>query len=217
MRLIKPLQFLILIGDVINYTVNVKNTEGNATSNVTVWDELPAGVEVIEESISHEGTYADGGITWLINLQTNQEVNLTYKVKIINYGAFTNTAHVGNLTSNVTINIPNIIPNKTVDKENPNYGENITYTIVLENNAVSDAKGVTVTDVLPSGLVLDESSIGTGTYNPVTRTITWIVDINKGEKLTLTYNVTVNVYGNVTNNVTVGNRTSNVTIDSPCC
>ncbi len=50
---------------------------------------------------------------------------------------------------------------------------------------------------------------------PVTRTITWIVDLAKNEVKTFTVEATVSGYGNISNKVVVGNKTIFKNIDVP--
>ena len=52
-----------------------------------------------------------------------------------------------------------------VNNSTPNEGDVISYTITLTNNGQSDASGLQITDLLPSGLVYNSNS-GGGLYNP---------------------------------------------------
>lgn len=81
-------------------------------------------------------------------------------------------------------------------------GDTLTYTIDWVNNAV-DGNGVpqpaviTITDVVPVGTAIDESSISDGgTYDAATRTITWTLGTPEqpkqpGDKGTVSFKVTV--------------------------
>ncbi len=65
-----------------------------------------------------------------------------------------------------------------------------------------------VKDTLGKGLKFI-SATGNYTFDEATNTITWIVDLAKGESKTFKVNATVSGYGNVTNTVIVGNKTFN--------
>lgn len=54
---------------------------------------------------------------------------------------------------------------KTVDKPMPAPGETITYTIILGNAGPDDATGISVIDVLPSGITYKSSWSSSGTYS----------------------------------------------------
>ena len=40
--------------------------------------------------------------------------------------------------------VPEIIPDKTVNVVNPNFGDDVTYTVTVSNVGIGDAKGVVV-------------------------------------------------------------------------
>ena len=75
-------------------------------------------------------------------------------------GNVTNSLAVGNKTSKINVNVPEITPNKTVDNKNPNFGDNVTYTIVVSNDGAADAKNVVVKDILAPGFKFIEANYG---------------------------------------------------------
>src|SRR5262249_33945410 len=54
---------------------------------------------------------------------------------------------------------------KTVSNPSPNVGDDVTYTVTLTNNGPGPATGVTVNDLLPSGLQLVTASTSQGAYD----------------------------------------------------
>ena len=90
----------------------------------------------------------------------------------------------------------------------------MTYTVSVSNVGIGDAKGVVVRDILGEGLVFVSASDG-GVYDENTRTVTWIVDLAKGESKVFTVNTTVSGYGNVSNSLVVGNKTAGVNVTVP--
>src|SRR5690606_36468656 len=61
---------------------------------------------------------------------------------------------------------------KTVDNAVQKVGENVVFTITVENLGDDDATGVVVSDVLPTGYAYISSS-NAGVFNAGTRTVTW--------------------------------------------
>ena len=59
------------------------------------------------------------------------------------------------------------------------------------------------------------SASDNGVWDPVKRTVTWIVDLAKGESNVFSVIAIVSGYGNFTNSLVVGNNTTgvNVTVD----
>ena len=72
-------------------------------------------------------------------------------------------------------------------------GSTVKYTIVVTNNNVDAAITVVkITDTLPVGLTIVESSITNGgTYSSTEGTITWTVSIPKDDSIELTFNATI--------------------------
>ncbi|MBT9659148.1 DUF11 domain-containing protein, partial [Methanobrevibacter smithii] len=64
------------------------------------------------------------------------------------YGNVTNSLVVGNKTTGVNVTVPEIIPDKTANITNPNFGDNVNYTVTVTNDGIGDAKDVVVRDVL---------------------------------------------------------------------
>ena len=89
---------------------------------------------------------------------------------------------------------------KIVTTLTPEVGQNIIFTIRASNNGPSEATGVKVTDVLPSGYKLINSSVSKGTWeNPV-----WdIGSIAPASSATLTITAKVAASGNYINTATI--------------
>ncbi|MBT9659152.1 DUF11 domain-containing protein, partial [Methanobrevibacter smithii] len=77
---------------------------------------------------------------------------------------------------------------------NPNFGDNVNYTVTVTNDGIGDAKDVVVRDVLGEGLTFVDAT-GNYSFDEVTRTVTWIVDLAKGESRTFYVNTIVSGYG----------------------
>ena len=200
-------------GDKVSYTVTVTNGEFGA-NNVVVKDTVGEGLTVT--GISDNGQYdpITRTITWIVDLAKNEVKTFTVEATVSGYGNISNKVVVGNKTIFKNIDVPEITPKKDVNNTTPNFGENVAYTIVVSNVGIGDAKAVVVRDVLGEGLVFVSASDG-GVYDETTRTVTWIVDLAKGESKVFTVNATVSGYGNVFNSLVVGNKTAGVNVTVP--
>ena len=201
-------------GDNVTYTVIVTNDGDVDASQVVIVDQLGNDLKYISSSDGGVWDEKTNTVTWIVDLAAGKTKTLNVVAAVVGYGNVTNSLAVGNKTSKINVNVPEITPNKTADNKNPNFGDNVTYTIVVSNDGVADAKNVVVKDILAPGFKFIEANYG-GVYDELTRTVTWIVDVNAKDHVDLTIMVTVEDYGVLTNNVTVGNKTSSVNITVP--
>ena len=201
-------------GDSIDYTITVNNIGKADAKHVVVVDRLDKGLKYV--SSSHNGVYdeATHTVTWVVDIAAGSSLDLTVTASAEEYGVLTNIVSVGDKSASVDVNVPEIIPNKTADIENPNFGDNVTYTVTVTNDGNADAKAVVVRDVLGKDLKF-VSATGTYTFDEATNTITWIVDVDAGKTETFTVVATVINYGNVTNSLVVGNKTFNKNVTVP--
>ena len=201
-------------GDNVTYTVTVTNDGDVDASQVVIVDQLGNGLKYVSSSDDGVWDEKTNTVTWIVDLAAGKTKTLNVVATVVGYGNVTNSLAVGNKTSKINVNVPEITPNKTVDNKNPNFGDNVTYTIVVSNDGSADAKNVVVKDILAPGFKFIEANYG-GVYDELTRTVTWIVDVNAKGHVDLTIKVIVEDYGVLTNNVTVGNKTSSVNITVP--
>ena len=201
-------------GDNVTYTVTVTNDGDVDASQVVIVDQLGNGLKYVSSSDGGVWDEKTNTVTWIVDLAAGETKTLNVVATVVGYGNVTNYLAVGNKTSKINVNVPEITPNKTVDNKNPNFGDNVTYTIVVSNDGAADAKNVVVKDILAPGFKFIEANYG-GVYDELTSTVTWIVDINAKNHVDLTVKVKVEDYGVLTNNVTVGNKTSSVNITVP--
>ena len=201
-------------GDSIDYTITVNNIGKADAKQVVVVDRLDKGLKYV--SSSHNGVYDEAAhtVTWVVDIAAGSSLDLTVTAVADEYGVLTNIVSVGDKSASVDVNVPEIIPNKTADIENPNFGDNVTYTVTVTNDGNADAKAVVVRDVLGKDLKF-VSATGTYTFDEATNTITWTVDVDAGKTETFTVVATVINYGNVTNSLVVGNKTFNKNVTVP--
>ncbi|MBD2021176.1 DUF11 domain-containing protein [Leptolyngbya sp. FACHB-36] len=80
---------------------------------------------------------------------------------------------------------------KTVDNPGANEGDTVTYTIALTNDGPATATNVTVSDVLPAGLVFVSATPSVGTFDSATGVWT-VPSIANGASVTLQIAATLN-------------------------
>lgn len=200
-------------GDKVKYTIVVSNV-GKITADVTLTDTLDKGLIFTGASGNYEYDSTTRTVTWNIDgLAVGQNLTFYVYATVDAYGVLNNTVTVGDNTVIRNVTVPEINPDKTVDNEIPNFGDNVTYTVKVTNDGIGDANNVVITDVLDKGLKFLNAT-GNFTYDEKTGTITWIVDLDKGETKTFNVNVTVLGYGVLPNTVAVGNKTAvrNITV-----
>ncbi|MEN4029820.1 MAG: DUF11 domain-containing protein [Methanobacterium sp.] len=161
--------------DNVTFTLTARNHGPDNATGVTVTDLLPAGLRFI----SADGNYNSTTGIWTIgNLATNATAVLNIIAQVIASNTqLTNTATINgtnydqNTTNNqanttVTVNAASDLGiSKTVNNPNPNYLDNVTFTLTARNHGPDNATGVTVTDLLPAGLRFISAD---GNYNSTT-------------------------------------------------
>ena len=201
-------------GDNVTYNVTVSNDGIGDANNVVIVDRLGEGLTFVSASDNGVWDPVKRTVTWIVDLAKGESRTFYVNATVSGYGNVSNSLVVGNKTASVNVTVPEINPNKTANIENPNFGDNVTYTVTVTNDGIGDANNVVVKDTLGKGLKFI-SATGNYTFDEATNTITWIVDLAKGESKTFKVNATVSGYGNVTNTVIVGNKTFNKNVTVP--
>ena len=145
-----------LFDSIITYTITVVNNGPDKSFNVTVGDLLPDGVKFI----SSDGRYDPVTGVWFVgDLDANESVTLKIVVQVIKVGNITNnvnvtgTGHDTNLTNNndsVSVSVPDCVIldiSKVANSTVIVAGENVGYTVVINNYGPSVANDVVLKDV----------------------------------------------------------------------
>ena len=155
----------IIVGNNAVFTITVSNA-ANATeaTNVVIKEVLPNGLTVIDTNTS-VGTYDSSSNTWNIDkLENGRQAKLVLTAKTSQVGLFNNSVNVScdekewNYTNNndtiefdvISIVDLNIV--KTVDDNDTEIGDVVTFTIDVTNKGPSNATNVVINDTLPDGL-----------------------------------------------------------------
>ena len=210
----------------VNYTITAHNNGPDNATGVTVTEKLPEGLTWISDDSN--GAYDPTTGTWTIpNLPngTNTVLHILTQITTSNT-TITNLVNINNNTydqnntnnqANTTVNVgptADLSITKTVDNTNPNYLQNVIYTLTAHNNGPDNATNVLVHDILPTGItwISDDSN---GAYNPTTGTWT-IPNLPNGTNTVLhiltqitTSNTTITNLVNINNNTYDQNNTNN--------
>ena len=197
------------VGTELLYTVdwanNALDENGKpVTANVVVTDVVPDGTELVEGSISEDGSIDPDSkiITWNFENQEPGSVGtVSFKVKVTEDAVANNhvenaaNVKIGDNDSIVTNKTDNFVPGKSVilPEGGVKVGDELTYTVKYKNTKDEAAK-ITVTDRLPAGLTLVEGSLGdSALYEEDSRTITWNIEgVQPGVEGSVTFKVVVN-------------------------
>lgn len=177
----------VTAGSTITYTLTVANKGPSTSTQVTLTDTLPTSLSVITESAvagnpdAFNAAVVSGNTTVTFvsmnNVATGNTDFFTVVAKVLSGDANGSTipdTAVGSSTNNVsnpnnTFTLTSTVTTSadlSVTKSGPTpatitAGTSVTYTITLTNNGPSDAQGVTVTDVLPTGTTFSTENIPT--------------------------------------------------------
>ena len=218
--------------DMIEYTIVVVNNGPDKSFNVTVGDLLPDGVKFI----SSNGQYnPDTGVWFVGDLDANERATLKIVVQVIKIGDITNevnvtgTGHDTNLTNNnasVSVNVPESVLLNITKVANSTIivaGENVGYTVVINNYGPSVASDVVLKDIFSSNELLNlQYSLNGKDWFNYNESVS-LGDINAGADVTVYFRAKVNgsVRGDVLNTVNIttrvddarGNFTANETVN----
>ena len=218
--------------DMIEYTIVVVNNGPDKSFNVTVGDLLPDGVKFI----SSTGQYnPDTGVWFVGDLDNNESATLKIVVQVIRVGNITNNVNVtgmghdSNLTNNndsVSVSVPDCVIldiSKVANSTVIVAGENVGYTVVINNYGPSVASDVVLKDIYNVkelfGLQYSLNGNDWFNYNEAIN----LGNIDVGASVTVYFRAKVNgsVRGDVLNTVNIttsvddarGNFTDNETVN----
>src|SRR5262249_24144448 len=148
------------VGDTITYTVTATNNGPNNATNVTVTDQLPAGLTFVSSSAG--AAYNSSTGLWTVgNIVNGASAGLTITAPVASPQAALNSAAVSHsdqfdpVASNSSASVLETPQQAdlSLSKTAGNILNNmVTYTITLNNAGPDQATGVKVTDPLPSGV-----------------------------------------------------------------
>ena len=183
-------------GDMITWVVSVTNDAANANAdatNVQITDVLPTGLTLTSAIPSGNGQFSNGVWSLIDPLAPGAMATLTLMTTVdagVQPGDLTNTAQVtaadqpdvdstpanddgdqsedDEAADSVTVNPQiDLEVTKTVSQASAQPGDQVTWTVVVTNNAQNanaSATGVTITDVVPAGLIANTVTPSNGAF-----------------------------------------------------
>ncbi|MBK9711345.1 MAG: DUF11 domain-containing protein [Kouleothrix sp.] len=167
----------ISAGDVAAFTIVLANSGTGTAYNVTLTDNLPAGVAwALDPAVT--GCAINSGVLScsIASLATGAsvEIHISGVTDAADCGVLTNTATASasneaadntadnSSSATITVDCPDVTVVKTADSGTINAGDTASFTIVVSNSGAGTAKGVTLTDNLPAGVAWSISPAVTG-------------------------------------------------------
>ncbi|TWT83493.1 Translocon-associated protein beta (TRAPB) [Planctomycetes bacterium CA13] len=210
------------VGENVVFTVTASNSGPSPATGVVVRDVLPSGLTLVSATAT-QGSYNTTNGLWAVgSVVVGATPSLSIVARVNASGAVTNTAEVTALDQTDTNSTPNNnIPTeddqdsvtiatpivdlsltKSVSNDRPNVDEPISFVITLDNAGPSLATGVSVTDILPTGVSFVSSTVSAGEYNVSTGV--WTVgDVAVGANPVLTINARIDGLSAITNTASI--------------
>ncbi|WP_136466963.1 PKD domain-containing protein [Flagellimonas onchidii] len=174
------------VGEEIVFTVTVTNSGPNIATGLVIEDVLATGYDLVSAVVT-SGTYDQNTGIWAIpSMASGISQTLTVTATVLASGEYSNTAELIRLDTfdpdstpdnrlsseddqDSVVPVPNGLADlsltKTVNNATPNVGDVVEFTINVTNNGASDATGVVITDILPSGFAYQSYVSTAGTYD----------------------------------------------------
>ena len=206
-----------IVGDNVEFTLTVTNDGPADAGIVEVTDLLPSGFTYVSDDAA--GNYnAATGIWTIGTIVSGNSTELKIIASINASGNYTNEAEItqsdkndpdstpgnGNTSeddyASVTVSptaSSDISLNMIVDNSSPYVGDNVLFTLTVTNDGPSDATGLVITNLLPSGFIYvsDNSS---GNYNS-TNGLWTLGNLTSGNSISIQITASVNINGDYTN------------------
>ena len=198
------------VGDLVNFTINVKNNGIMDATGVVIVDTIDeSAFEVVSAS---EGFTKDGNkLIWNIgHLLNNESRDVWIVVRTLTNGTFVNIAAV-NCTqepkvkeSNATVSVhdPELSVIKVALEDVVYSGNSTSFRIVITNDGDIELNGLFVNEIIPEGLIYD-TYIGPNWTNDGNM-FYYSGSLGVGESVELIVVVNTTVSGNFTNDIIVG-------------
>lgn len=153
----------VFVGSELLYTISIANTQNIPLTNVIFMDQLPANVTLVSIDSPIGNCSESGGLITcnLGILQSGESVFINIRVIPTTPGVISNTATVTSdetTPESATIDViveaplPNLVVSKTSSPNPVVVGQQLVYTITVENTGLGEATNVVVTDTLPANV-----------------------------------------------------------------
>lgn len=205
-------------GSAVVLTITLKNAGPAKAIAASVTDVLPAGLNFVSATTA-TGSYNSTNGVWSVgDLANGASATLKLTATVATVNPVTDTASLNSTTvdpnnangsASVTLTPPpaaDLAVALTASALTPNYGDTVSFTVTASNAGPSPAAGVSVADILPSGLTFVSATTVTGTFNGTSGS--WTVgNLANGAVATLTINAKVATVNPVTNKASITSTT----------
>jgi len=214
------------VGDAITFTITLKNDGPEDASGVSVEDVIQDGFSIVNIS-SGGSAIGNTISWENLSIPAGNEIVLTVTVEVLALGNYTHQAEINTsdnvdvdsdpnssfdvddlndgladddeteLIDVMPIAVSDLSLEKIVDILEPNKGTEVVFTLIVNNDGISDASNVSVRDQLPQGFIwITDDSFGD--YDPTTG-IWFIGSLPNGGSASLNITAIVNVVEGYTN------------------
>lgn len=203
-----------VLGDEVLYTLDIRNIGIVVAEDVIVTDSIPVGMEFVEGSVVVDGNEEPSasivtGVS-LGNLEANAVRSIQFRLRVISTTDIINYQNIGRVTyryelqpepyseeSNVvtiTPVTPGMLLEKTAIPAVVTKDDSINYTIKVTNTGDIPLINIRITDNVPQGLTVDETSVLVDGQAPVGSLASGILisQINEGGSSMITFSASIN-------------------------
>lgn len=236
-------------GDTVDFQIVVTDTGNGSVTGISLSDQLPTGLSFISGSVTLNGGSASDSLVTsgmaLPDLSAGSSATIVFSAQVnVNSGTLNNTAQVTSSAGTQSDSASVIVSGQgqsslTISKSfrdvtqgqsayvtnyNVTNGDTLQFQLVITNTGSTTLSNAVVTDILPSGLIFQPSSIILSTPGISTSLSNILVSsLAPGQSFTVTFNATVSASCGIMNNTAtvsasaVSPVTSNqVTINVSC-
>ncbi len=205
-------------GETLTYTLTAGNLGSQQATDVTVTDNLPAGV-TFQSATPTQGTCSEvlGTVTCEVGgLTSGESAAVEINVVANDDGTLTNNASVASQEPDVepannaasedtTVRSAADLSVTQTDSPDPIApGETLSYSLSVSNAGPNGATGVTVTDALPAGVTYQSATSSQGTCAETSGIVSCALGtVSSGAGATVSIDVTPQAEGTITNSATV--------------
>ena len=173
------------VGDQVSFTLTVSNSGPSPATGISVRDVLPQGLRYLSSNAT-QGSYNNSNGIWRIgSIADSRSVTLELRAMVDEILAVNNTAEVitadqPDLDSTpdngieseddqdsaaVTTLVADLALTKSTNNVRPNVGEQVTFTLTVQNDGPDAASGISVLDRLPAGMEFVSATASQGNYD----------------------------------------------------